>query len=66
MIQLNPPTKLESFYRFFVAKKRTSDPTRMIRYINGPSQNDFNTLSSIINNQKDPKPEIPVYRRLIL
>ncbi|CAG9767083.1 unnamed protein product [Ceutorhynchus assimilis] len=52
--------------RFFVAKKRTSDPTRMIRYINGPSQNDFNTLSTIINNQKDAKPEIPIYRRFVL
>lgn len=54
-------------FRFEGAKKRTSDPTRMIRYINGPNQNDFNTLSNILNNQKDPNPlDLPVYRRLVL
>ncbi|XP_066259839.1 uncharacterized protein [Euwallacea similis] len=54
--------------RFVVAQnKRTSDPTRMIRYINGPNQNDFNTLSNILNNQKEGgNVDIPVYHRLVL
>ncbi|XP_066137726.1 uncharacterized protein [Euwallacea fornicatus] len=54
--------------RFVVAQNtRTSDPTRMIRYINGPNQNDFNTLSNILNNQKEGgNVDIPVYHRLVL
>ncbi|KAL1494159.1 hypothetical protein ABEB36_009803 [Hypothenemus hampei] len=54
------------YKRFPMAKKRTTDPTRIIRYLNGPSQNDFNTLSSILNSQKEIEIGVPVYRRPIL
>nr|QGA72569.1 NVP-like protein [Rhynchophorus ferrugineus] len=52
--------------RFIIAKKRTSDPTRMIRYINGPNQNDFDTLSNLMNNQKEPRLDVPIYHRKVL
>ncbi|XP_060522676.1 prohormone-2-like [Cylas formicarius] len=53
--------------RFLATKKRSSDPTRMLRYLNGPNENDFNTLSKVLNNQKDQsKFNVPVYRRLVL
>ncbi|XP_019880398.1 uncharacterized protein LOC109608412 [Aethina tumida] len=49
--------------RFMVAKKR-NDPTRELRYINGPNQNDYYTLSRLLSNQQEP--DLPLYRRLVL
>ncbi|KAJ8979003.1 hypothetical protein NQ317_015719 [Molorchus minor] len=40
--------------RFMVSKKRSSDPTREIRYLNGPNRNDFYTLSQLLSNQREP------------
>ncbi|KAJ8943087.1 hypothetical protein NQ318_009161 [Aromia moschata] len=50
--------------RFMVSKKRSSDPTRELRYLNGPNKNDFYTLSQLLSNQREPN--VPVYHRLIL
>lgn len=50
--------------RFMVARKR-NDPTRELRYINGPPQrNDFYTLSHLLANQREPN--APLYHRLVL
>lgn len=49
--------------RFMVAKRRM-DPTREIRYLNGPTKNDFYTLSQLLSNQREPN--VPVYQRYIL
>ncbi|CAH0563924.1 unnamed protein product [Brassicogethes aeneus] len=50
--------------RFMVAKKRSADPTRELRYLNGPNQNDYYTLSHLLSNQREP--DVPLYHRLIL
>nr|CAH7729658.1 unnamed protein product [Callosobruchus chinensis] len=50
--------------RFMVSKKRSMDPTRELRYLNGPNKNDFYTLSQLLSHQREPN--VPVYRRLIL
>ncbi|CAG9812738.1 unnamed protein product [Phaedon cochleariae] len=47
-----------------VAQKRNVDPTRELRYLNGPNKNDFYTLSHLLSNQKEPN--LPVYHRLLL
>ncbi|KRT79348.1 hypothetical protein AMK59_8112, partial [Oryctes borbonicus] len=49
--------------RFMVAKKR-NDPTRELRYLNGPNVNDYYTLSQLLGNQREPN--IPVYHRRVL
>lgn len=50
--------------RFMVSKRKTLDPTRELRYINGPNKNDFYTLSQLLSNQRGS--DAPVYRRLVL
>nr|CAI5838812.1 unnamed protein product [Callosobruchus analis] len=50
--------------RFMVSKKRSMDPTRELRYLNGPNKNDFYTLSQLLSHQREPN--VPVYRRLVL
>lgn len=49
--------------RYMVARKR-NDPTRELRYLNGPNKNDFYTLSQLLNSQREPN--LPVYHRLVL
>lgn len=49
--------------RFMVAKKR-NDPTRELRYLNGPNKNDYYTLSQLLSNQREPN--VPLYHRLVL
>uniref|UniRef100_A0A1Y1JWA2 Uncharacterized protein n=1 Tax=Photinus pyralis TaxID=7054 RepID=A0A1Y1JWA2_PHOPY len=50
--------------RFMVARKR-NDPTRELRYINGPPQrSDFYTLSQLLAAQREPN--APLYRRMVL
>lgn len=49
--------------RFMVAKRR-NDPTRELRYLNGPSKNDFYTLHQLLSNQREPN--VPLYRRAFL
>ncbi|XP_065163581.1 prohormone-2 isoform X1 [Atheta coriaria] len=47
--------------RFMVAKKR-ADPTRELRYLNGPSRNDYYALSEFLANQRDAA-DGPLYQR---
>lgn len=49
--------------RFMVARKK-NDPTRELRYLNGPNVNDYYTLSQLLGNQREPN--VPVYHRHIL
>ncbi|KAF2895345.1 hypothetical protein ILUMI_10826 [Ignelater luminosus] len=50
--------------RFMVARKR-NDPTRELRYFNGPAQrNDFYTLSQLLASQREPN--VPLYHRFVL
>lgn len=49
--------------RFMVARKK-NDPTRELRYLNGPNVNDYYTLSQLLGNQRDPN--VPVYHRHVL
>ena len=49
--------------RFMVAKKR-NDPTRELRFLNGPNKNDYYTLSQLLSNQREPN--VPLYHRLVL
>lgn len=49
--------------RFMVARKR-NDPTRELRYLNGPNKNDFYTLSQLLSSQREPN--VPVYHRVVL
>lgn len=50
--------------RFMVARKR-NDPTRELRYLNGPAQkNDFYTLAQLLASQREPN--VPLYRRMVL
>ncbi|XP_057663939.1 uncharacterized protein LOC130898569 [Diorhabda carinulata] len=50
--------------RFMISKRKSLDPTRELRYINGPNKNDFHTLSQLLSNQRGS--DNPIYRRLIL
>lgn len=51
--------------RFMVARKR-NDPTRELRYLNGPIQNrnDYYTIAQLLGAQREPN--VPVYRRFML
>lgn len=50
--------------RFMVSRKR-NDPTRELRYLNGPaSRNDFYTLSQLLATSNEPN--VPVYHRMVL
>ncbi|XP_044759112.1 uncharacterized protein LOC123316902 [Coccinella septempunctata] len=49
--------------RFMVAKKR-NDPTREIRYINGPTKHDYYFLSQLLNNRRETN--VPVFHRYVL
>ncbi|KAK5641651.1 hypothetical protein RI129_010198 [Pyrocoelia pectoralis] len=50
--------------RFMVARKR-NDPTRELRYINGPPQrSDYYTLSQLLASQREPN--APLYHRMVL
>ncbi|XP_018333093.1 prohormone-2-like [Agrilus planipennis] len=51
--------------RYFLSERR-NDPTRELRYLNGParSKNEFYTLSQLLASQREPN--LPIYHRLVL
>ncbi|XP_022916655.1 uncharacterized protein [Onthophagus taurus] len=58
------PDVFESKPKRFKIAKRKNDPTKELRYLNGPSVNDYYTLAQLLNNQREPN--VPVYHRAVL